>query len=212
MDHKPIIKACSTHSLISILTPLFSPNLDLQISCSSFPASCSSEGLMEPRIGNKFSLDRKIRSGSFEEIYLGTNIQTNEEVAVKIENAKTKHPHLLHESKLHKLLQGGTGIPNTKWSGVEGEYNVFVMDLLGPSLEDLFNFCNRKFGFRDSLTKAHGISNRVGFVHTNSFLHRDIKPGNFHMGLGRRANQVYVIDFGLAKKFRDSNNQHIPYR
>ncbi|CAK8560354.1 unnamed protein product [Lathyrus sativus] len=167
---------------------------------------------MEPRIGNKFRLGRKIGSGSFGEIYLGTNIQTNEEVAVKLENAKTKHPQLLYESKLYKLLQGGTGIPNAKWSGVEGEYNVLVMDLLGPSLEDLFNFCNRKLSLKTVLMLADQMINRVEFIHTKSFLHRDIKPDNFLMGLGRRANQVYVIDFGLAKKFRDSNNQHIPYR
>ncbi|KAK9066120.1 hypothetical protein SSX86_015522 [Deinandra increscens subsp. villosa] len=55
--------------------------------------------------------------------------------------------------------------------------------------------------------------NRVEFIHCKSFLHRDIKPDNFLMGLGRRANQVYAIDFGLAKKYRDSStHQHIPYR
>jgi casein kinase 1 len=59
---------------------------------------------------------------------------------------------------------------------------------------------------------ADQMINRIEFVHQKSFLHRDIKPDNFLMGLGRRANQVYVIDFGLAKKYRDSNHQHIPYR
>ncbi|XP_004510406.1 casein kinase 1-like protein 2 [Cicer arietinum] len=168
---------------------------------------------MEPRIGNKFRLGRKIGSGSFGEIYLGTNIQTNEEVGIKLENVKTKHPQLLYEAKLYKLLQGGTGIPNIKWSGVEGEYNVLVMDLLGPSLEDLFNFCNRKLSLKTVLMLADQMINRVEFVHSKSFLHRDIKPDNFLMGLGRRANQVYVIDFGLAKKFRDSTtHRHIPYR
>jgi casein kinase 1 len=73
---------------------------------------------MEPRVGNKFRLGRKIGGGSFGEIYLGTNIQTNEEVAIKLENVKTKHPQLLYESKLYKVLQGGTGGPNVKWSGV----------------------------------------------------------------------------------------------
>ncbi|XP_057506690.1 casein kinase 1-like protein 2 [Actinidia eriantha] len=168
---------------------------------------------MEPRVGNKFRLGRKLGSGSFGEIYLGTHIQNNEEVAIKLENAKTKHPQLLYESKLYRILQGGTGIPNVRWFGVEGDYNVLVMDLLGPSLEDLFNFCNRKLSLKTVLMLADQMINRVEFVHCKSFLHRDIKPDNFLMGLGRRANQVYVIDFGLAKKFRDTTtHQHIPYR
>ncbi|CAM8979092.1 unnamed protein product [Rhodiola kirilowii] len=168
---------------------------------------------MEPRVGNKFRMGRKIGSGSFGEIYLGTNIQTNEEVAIKLESTKTKHPQLLYESKLYRILQGGTGIPNVRWFGVEGEYNVLVMDLLGPSLEDLFNFCSRKLSLKTVLMLADQMINRVEFVHTKSFLHRDIKPDNFLMGLGRRANQVYMIDFGLAKKYRDSaTHQHIPYR
>ncbi|KAE7998520.1 hypothetical protein FH972_003059 [Carpinus fangiana] len=168
---------------------------------------------MEHRVGNRFRLGRKIGSGSFGEIYLGTNIQTNEDVAIKLENVKTKHPQLLYESKLYRLLQGGTGIPNVRWFGVEGDYNVLVMDLLGPSLEDLFNFCSRKLSLKTVLMLADQMINRVEFVHSKSFLHRDIKPDNFLMGLGRRANQVYVIDFGLAKKYRDSStHQHIPYR
>ncbi|KAG6496729.1 hypothetical protein ZIOFF_044599 [Zingiber officinale] len=138
-------------------------------------------GGMEPRVGNKFRLGRKIGSGSFGEIYLGTNIQTNEEVAIKLENVKTKHPQLLYESKLYRILQGGTGIPNVRWFGVEGDYNVLVMDLLGPSLEDLFNFCSRKLSLKTVLMLADQM--------------------------------VYIIDFGLAKKYRDtSTHQHIPYR
>ncbi|XAR67602.1 Non-specific serine/threonine protein kinase [Bertholletia excelsa] len=167
----------------------------------------------EPLVGNKYRLGRKIGSGSFGEIHLGTNVQTNEEVAMKLEKLKTKHPQLLYESKFYKLLQGGTGIPNVKWYGVEGDYNVLVIDLLGPSLEDLFSFCNRKLSLKTVLMLADQMINRVEFVHSKSFLHRDIKPDNFLMGLGRRANQVYIIDFGLAKKYRDSStHQHIPYR
>ncbi|KAE8711048.1 Casein kinase I isoform delta [Hibiscus syriacus] len=169
---------------------------------------------MDPRVGTKYRLSRKIGSGSFGEIYLGTHIQTNEHFAVKLENVKkTNHPQLLYESNLYKILQGGTGIPNVRWSGVEGDYNVVVMDLLGPSLEDLFNFCNRKLSLKTVLMLADQMINRVEYAHSKSLLHRDIKPDNFLMGLGDRANQVYMIDFGLANKYRDfSTHQHIPYR
>jgi serine/threonine protein kinase len=99
---------------------------------------------MEIRVANKYRLGRKIGSGSFGDIYLGTHISTGEEVAIKLESIKSKHPQLLYESKLYKILGGGVGIPTVRSFTVEGDYNVMVMDLLGPSLEDLFNFCDRR--------------------------------------------------------------------
>ncbi|XP_076921442.1 casein kinase 1-like protein 9 [Bidens hawaiensis] len=168
---------------------------------------------MDRVVGGKIKLGRKIGSGSFGELYLGVSIQTGEEVAVKLEPTKTKHPQLNYESKVYMLLQGGTGVPSLKWFGVEGEYNVMVIDLLGPSLEDLFNYCNRKFSLKTVLMLADQLINRVEYMHARSFLHRDLKPDNFLMGLGRKANQVYIIDFGLAKKYRDlQTHRHIPYR
>ncbi|CAI0385798.1 unnamed protein product [Linum tenue] len=144
-------------------------------------------------VGGKFKLGRKIGSGSFGELYLGVNVQTGEEVAVKLESVKTKHPQLQYESKLYMLLQGGTGIPHLKWFGVEADYNVMVIDLLGPSLEDLFNYCNRKFTLKTVLMLADQLINRVEYMHSRGFLHRDIKPDNFLMGLGRKANQVVAF-------------------
>lgn len=168
---------------------------------------------MDHVIAGKFKLGRKIGSGSFGELYLAINLQNGEEVAVKLEPVKTKHPQLHYESKLYMLLQGGTGIPHLKWFGVESDYNVMVIDLLGPSLEDLFNYCNRKFTLKTVLMLADQLINRVEYMHSKGFLHRDIKPDNFLMGLGRKANQVYVIDYGLAKKYRDlQTHKHIPYR
>ncbi|KAL2500836.1 casein kinase I-like 3 [Forsythia ovata] len=138
---------------------------------------------------------------------------TNTIALSKEENNKTKHPQLLYEAKLYNIIQGGSGIPGIKWSGVDGDDNVLVLDLLGPSLEDLFVYCGRKFSLKTVLMLADQMITRIEFVHSKGFLHRDIKPDNFLMGLGRKANQVYIIDFGLAKRYRDSiTNRHIPYR
>ncbi|CAF0914424.1 unnamed protein product [Didymodactylos carnosus] len=168
---------------------------------------------MELRVGHKYRLGRKIGSGSFGDIYLGTNIASGEEVAIKLECIRTKHPQLHIESKIYRMMQGGVGIPVIKWCGAEGDYNVLVMDLLGPSLEDLFNFCSRKFSLKTVLLLADQMVSRIDFIHSKNFIHRDIKPDNFLMGLGRKGNLVYIIDFGLAKKYRDARtHQHIPYR
>ncbi|XP_078691908.1 casein kinase I-like isoform X10 [Branchiostoma floridae x Branchiostoma belcheri] len=168
---------------------------------------------MELRVGNKYRLGRKIGSGSFGDIYLGTNISNGEEVAIKLECVKTKHPQLHIESKFYKMMQGGVGIPTIKWCGAEGDYNVMVMELLGPSLEDLFNFCSRKFSLKTVLLLADQLISRIEYIHSKNFIHRDVKPDNFLMGLGKKGNLVYIIDFGLAKKYRDARtHQHIPYR
>lgn len=164
-------------------------------------------------MGGKYRLGRKIGSGSFGDIYLGTNLQTREEVAIKLECVKTKHPQLHIEAKFYKMMQSGVGIPSIKWCGTEGDYNVLVMELLGPSLEDLFNFCSRKFSLKTVLLLADQLISRIEYIHSKNFIHRDVKPDNFLMGLGKKGNLVYVIDFGLAKKYRDARtHQHIPYR
>ncbi|OAD77132.1 Serine/Threonine kinase CK1 [Phycomyces blakesleeanus NRRL 1555(-)] len=168
---------------------------------------------MDMRVGDKYRIGKKIGSGSFGDIHLGTNIITDEKVAIKLESVKAKHPQLEYEAKVYKAISGGVGIPFVRWFGTECDYNAMVIDLLGPSLEDLFNFCNRKFSLKTALLLADQMLCRIEYIHLKNFIHRDIKPDNFLMGIGTRGNQVNLIDFGLAKKYRDPRNHlHIPYR
>ncbi|KAJ3077214.1 serine/threonine protein kinase [Podochytrium sp. JEL0797] len=178
------------------------------------PKTGTAHKLMDLRVAGKFRIGRKLGSGSFGEIYHGTNIQTGQELAIKLESTKSKHPQLEFEARVYKGLAGGAvGCPSMYHFSIEGEYYCMVIDLLGPSLEDLFNFCGRKFSVKTVLLLANQMITRIEYMHHRNFLHRDIKPDNFLMGLGRTANTVHIIDFGLAKKYRDSRtHMHIPYK
>lgn len=86
------------------------------------------------------------------------------------------------------------------------------MDLLGRSLEDLFNYCNRKFSLKTVLVLAYELMCRIETIHNKGkIVHRDIKPENFLMGRGRDRHTVYIIDFGLAKLFQNPRTgKHLP--
>ena len=73
-----------------------------------------------------------------------------------------------------------------------------VFDLLGPSLEDLFNFCGRKFSLKTVLMLVDQLLYYLEYIYFKSVIHRDIKPENFLMGMGKQGNRVYVTDLGLA--------------
>ncbi|KAJ3443759.1 casein kinase 1-like protein [Anaeramoeba flamelloides] len=164
-------------------------------------------------VANKYLVLRTIGSGSFGQICEAENMETNERVALKFEPQKTKHPQLRQESKIYKLLQGGVGIPNVHYFTKEHNYNIMCFDLLGPSLEDLFNFCSRKFSLKTVLMLADQMLSRIEYIHSKNLIHRDIKPENFLLGLNKNKNQISLIDFGLSKYYRDPETHvHINYR
>jgi casein kinase I homolog HRR25 len=166
-------------------------------------------------VGDKYRLESKIGGGGFGHVYLGwnhvqlhhgyaytaqgINTENNHQVAIKLEDVFDHDPSFLEtEIESYHTLSGGVGIPSLHWSGQEDEYRVMVFELLGPSLEDLFNYCSRRFSLKTVLMLFDQLICRLEYIHSKKILHRDIKPDNFLMGVGRCGNKVYLTDFGLA--------------
>jgi serine/threonine protein kinase len=117
----------------------------------------SSSGKIPKIVGRQFVVSHKLGSGSFGVIHLGRDIKVGTEVAIKFEHSRTKYPQLGYEARLYKIMnqdQNVIGIPKVRWYGVEDDYNVMVMECLGPTLEDLFGFCSRRFSLKTVLLLA----------------------------------------------------------
>jgi len=164
-------------------------------------------------------LNNVIGSGTFGKVLYCTTVDGKNEFAIKFEKSTVKSSVIEIEYEIYEHLQGGEGIPKIAWIGEYKKYKLMVMELLGPSLDKFFIYCQRKFSPITTAMIGIEMVKRIQYIHSRGFLHRDIKPNNFMLGKFSKNLEyvndktVYVIDFGLSKEYIDfETEEHLPFK
>lgn len=184
------------------------------------PRRMKSAAAKSSSMGSHYVIGCKLGSGSFGTIYHCRNENKRKDYAIKMESSEDADgsSQLAQEAKILLLLENNVGFCKFAYCDFDFSHfpdkNLLVMDLLGPTLEDLFNLCNRVFTLKTVCLIAEQALNRIEVLHSKNYIHRDIKPENFMIGSGRKEQRtLFLGDFGLCKKYRDPKTlAHIPYR
>ena len=156
--------------------------------------------MLNKKFFSKFRTIKKLGEGSFGKVYKAK--YNNEYYALKIKNKKKGQTLLENEATIMTYLKG-PNIPLIKSFGYSGDYNILVMQLLDKSLEDIFNK-RTKFSVKTTCMLGYQMVTVLQYIHDRHIIHRDIKPDNFVMGANENNAHLYLLDFGLAKKYRSS--------
>ena len=172
--------------------------------------SCQND---DPMIGklifDRYKLIKRLGSGSFGNIYSAEH--NNQYYAIKLELKERGQNLLENEAYIMSYLHG-PGLPFVKSYGYSAKHNILVMELMGKSLEDIFeNFVVKKMSPRCVCNIGYQMIEILEYIHNKHVIHRDIKPDNFVVGLNEKRKYIYILDFGLSKKYRSSKTlKHYP--
>ena len=156
--------------------------------------------------------NQQLGKGGFGQLYLGKNLKNNSLVAVKVEDRGSRS-HLNSEFQILSEISKGEGIPKVYKFHKGHKHNYLIMELLGRSLDKLFTDMKRHFSIKTVSMIAYQMIQRIEYVHSKGYIHRDIKPGNFLIGKNSMSKILYIIDFGLSKKYIDkTTGKHVVYK
>ena len=155
---------------------------------------------------------RQLGKGGFGQLYLGRNLKENDLVAIKVEERGSRS-HLYAEFQILKEIENEKGIPKVYYFHKGHKHNYLMMQLLGKSLDKLFTEMKRHFSIKTVSMIGYQMVQRIEYVHSKGYIHRDIKPGNFLIGKSSEKERLYIIDFGLSKKYIDKiTGKHVIYK
>ncbi|TVT99895.1 hypothetical protein EJB05_54707 [Eragrostis curvula] len=178
------------------------------------------------QVGNspEYVTERKLGQGGFGQVYVGRRVSGGSsrigpdayEVALKLEHQSSKACQYgpPHEWHVYQTLKGCYGIPSVHYKGHQGDFYILVMDMLGPSLWDVWNSAGKAMSTHMVACIAVEAISILEKLHSKGFVHGDVKPENFLLGQPGSVDEkkLFLIDLGLASKWKEgTSNQHVGY-
>jgi len=162
---------------------------------------------------NKYVILRTMGKGGFGTIYESYECTSKKKFAIKSSSNKEQ---LMHEFKIYQLLHQDSssyqnGIPHVFDFQQEKDQAFMVLQLLGDSVQTRHEKLNSKMDFRTTLTLGYRMLSIIEYVHSKGIVHRDLSPDNFLFGLEEEKENLFLVDFGLAKSYLLENGDHIPF-
>ncbi|GAB4850277.1 Casein kinase 1-like protein hd16 [Ancistrocladus abbreviatus] len=172
-----------------------------------------------------YKVERKLGKGGFGQVYVGrrlSSVNATErtgpgaiEVALKFEHRSSKGCNYgpPYEWQVYNTLGGSHGVPRVHYKGRQGDYYVMVMDILGPSLWDVWNNNSHTMSVEMVACIAIEALSILEKMHSRGYVHGDVKPENFLLGAPGTPDEkkLYLVDLGLATKWRNSGGVHVEY-
>ncbi|WOH08694.1 hypothetical protein DCAR_0728139 [Daucus carota subsp. sativus] len=171
-----------------------------------------------------YKVERKLGKGGFGQVFVGRRVSGGNdrpgagaiEVALKFEHKNSKGCNYgpPYEWQVYNTLGGSHGVPKVHYKGKQGDYYVMVMDMLGPSLWDVWNSSGQAMSSEMVACIAVESLSILDKMHAKGYVHGDVKPENFLLGQPSTAQEkkLFLVDLGLATKWRESSNQrHVEY-
>lgn len=176
-------------------------------------------------VGNSpvYLTERKLGKGGFGQVYVGRRLSGGTartgpdayEVALKFEHRSSKGCNYAppYEWQVYQNLNGCYGVPSVHYKGRQGDYYILVMDILGPSLWDVWNSLGQAMPPHMAACIAVEAISILEKFHSKGFVHGDVKPENFLLGLpgSPEEKKLFLVDLGLASKWKDSSGHHVDY-
>ncbi|CAN1301309.1 Casein kinase 1-like protein HD16 [Linum perenne] len=166
-----------------------------------------------------YKIERKLGKGGFGQVFVGRRLTGGNSgmgVAVKFEHRNSKGCNYgpPYEWQVYNTLGGSYGVPRVHFKGRHGDYYVMVMDMLGPSLWDVWNSSGQAMSAEMVSCIAVEALTILDKMHSRGYVHGDVKPENFLLGQPGTSQEkkLYLVDLGLATKWRDSSSgEHVEY-